>query len=170
MQTNWEETSWNEALALAVLNTHIKARKAVARPLRAARKKLLLHLLSNACVRVSTNEHGEMRLEVLDNAWHIYGGKYELARSPIAGPKGFYRIGLVSAELEDEVPNRTRPSEQKCKPGKSGDQTQKTQQNTLNHKALRKKQHTSLENRFDPQGTYTLPGQTSTGQTTLRYR
>lgn len=113
---SWEETTWNEALTLAALNTYIKTRKTVERPFRAARKKLLLRLLSSACVRVSTNEHDEIQLELLDNKWHIYGGKYELASAPIAGPKGFYKLQLVSVELEDESPTRMPPNEQKRTP------------------------------------------------------
>lgn len=115
---SWEETSFESAVTLAVLNTHIKIRMALERPMRMMRKKLLIHMLKDGgCVRVSKTDAGRVQIELLDNVRHTYSGRYVLAEKPIAGPSGFYKMRFVSDRLEDETPtgnHREKPTQMRA--------------------------------------------------------
>ena len=109
---DWEEKKLESTATLAALNTYIKIRMAVERPMRMARKKLLIHLMKDGiCVRLSKTKTGEVQVELLDNVRHTYGGRYVLARQPIAGLQNFYAMRFVSGRLEEETPSERRCAE-----------------------------------------------------------
>lgn len=102
---DWEEKKLESTATLAALNTYIKIRMAVERPMRMARKKLLIHLMKDGiCVRLSKTKTGEVQVELLDTVRHTYGGRYVLAGQPIAGLQNFYAMRFVSGRLEEETP------------------------------------------------------------------
>ena len=105
---DWEEKKLESTATLAALNTYIKIRMALERPMRMMRKKLLIHLMKDGiCVRLSKTKTGAVQIELLDNVRHTYGGRYVLAEHPIAGLRNFYAMRFVSGRLEEETTTAT---------------------------------------------------------------